>query len=336
MEKVHRGRHSVIRRCAVTLVTVLGLLIVLLLLDSGLRQFSTSSLACGATLRTDQGAVVSCGAHSSETVTIYVPGVVAGSPEAGPLTDTWLRFGDVQFIDYEGDRFEPEPLAQEFGRILEADLAAYDRVNIYAESMGCYLTLDALRGIKSSMTPKNRGKIQLVLGDCPSGAESITPFSAVVTFFYPGPIYNKLADGVFGLAHAAGIGGCPFAGKWSWSATCTPASQMSPSLDAASVQRKQVEASSGFPLSVFADQVRYLRQGIPDVGGVSGIETTYLMNQPAHDSLVTQPLAANAWKSTFQKAGISLTVTELDFLTDHCDYSAWPQEWNALFVSIFF
>jgi hypothetical protein len=331
----------VLKWCALVPAAVFAVLLVLLLVDAVLRQFTDSSLACSARLQASAEAVVGCDARSSETVTIYIPGIMARAHETSrPVLDTWLQLGDVQFIDYLGDRFKPEILSRELGRVILADADSYQRVNIYAESLGCSMATDALRSVKAQLEPGVRDKIRLVLGDCPAGVETIHSANAIVTVFYPGPIYNNIANGLFGLFRFTGIfsvidNGCPNLDQWSWSAICSPAEKIAPYLDVGTVQRAQVEMNSGFALSPYTDQVRYLREGIPDADGLAGLDVRYLMNRPEADLVVAQPAAAQKWESALKTAGAKFSLIEFDAPSNHCDYLAWPKEWNAFFATVF-
>jgi hypothetical protein len=252
-----------------------------------------------------------------------------------PVADTWLALGDVQFVDYEGDRFDPAKLSRQLGQLILSDTRAYTRVNVYAESMGCFLVADALRDVAPQFDQGAKDGLRLVFGDCPSGAESISPFSGVTTFFHPGPVYNAMANVAVGFFRVAGIDqSCSGSAGWSWSATCSTAAQIAPYTDARAVQREQLDSSSGFPLSVFADQVRYIRSGVPDAAGLRGLPVTYLMSQPEHDITVIQPVAAHAWTAALREAGADVSLVELDFPSNHCEYFTWPTEWNALFASV--
>jgi hypothetical protein len=310
-------------------LTIVGVLVG----DAIWHQFASTDIVCTAVPQAGQAATsLDCAGSASATVTVYVPGVVVVSERATqPILGTMREFGDVQLFDFTGDGFDAAKVADALAELLAGDLARYERVNVFAESMGCMVTVESLSSMQVELAPDARAKLNVTLADCPSGRDSISGFSAVTSFYYPGPISNAVANGLFGVGHAIGklFGAFPGPVQWSWSAGYTNG-EIEAGLDVESTRIAQQESSTGFPLSKFADEVRYLAKGLPSMDGLTGIHFTYLMAQPEADKIVTQPQAADDWVAAATAASADFTIRELDFPTDHCDYYSWPTGWNTV------
>lgn len=324
-----RLRRAVLRPLAFALV----ISILLLAVDFGLRALGTSSTACHTVPQgLGEPVIEGCETQNSSAVVIYLPGVVARAATASaPVIATWLEVGDVQLVDYLGDRFQPDAVARSVAAILQWDANHYSRIHIYAESLGCFIAADALSEARRIGTLLGN-RLRLLLGDCPSGPSTMKPNSDLARFFYAGPIAEGVADGIAGAANlltqSRGIKGDII---WSWSSSSTPASKFEAGVDVVRTQAQQRENSAGFSLSAFTDQVRYIRDGVPSLEAAAGGSVAYLMCQPSANGSVVQPQAMRDWVSAAARFGIHVHEVALDFPSGHIDYWAWPNAWNQTF-----
>ncbi|MDR1441194.1 MAG: hypothetical protein LBJ02_02190 [Bifidobacteriaceae bacterium] len=326
------------RRLLKLAVASLAVLVLAGLADCSLRLFGRSEVSCSTVHTTGRAGSMGCRGKGSEVVTVYLPGVLARSrASAEPLLDAWLAIGDVQLVDYLGSRFKDEAVVSAVATVLREDLAGRRTVNIYGESLGCFVAIDSLRDAVEQSGQGALKKVNLVLGDCPSGPATMRQPSWMAALWYPGPVANGLTNALGGMVDLAEYESRGLTGPiyWSWSTMSTPPEEMQPGLDTRHVQQAQRASSQGFPISAFLDEVRYVREGAPSADGLSGIHVTYLANQPSHDTVTRQPSAAQAWTSALAQDGISLETVQLDFPTGHSDYRSWPDDWNRLFKDLF-
>jgi pimeloyl-ACP methyl ester carboxylesterase len=269
-------------------------------------------------------------ARENRTVTIFVPGVVAyAEPSAETLSPLLLSIGGVELTEYAGDRFDADEASQTLANAIEQALDKYQRVNIIAESMGGVLTAKALGKLPEGA---DRERIRLILNDSPAGPGTFTRLSWVVTWFYPGPLTNALANFGAGLVNAvrSPFGGYPGPIHFSWSAQSPKIDAVAPGLDKTKIRERKQAKNAGYSLTLFADEARFLRKGLPPLAGLKGVETTYLQAQPQHDYMVVQPRARRRWEEAARAQGVGIEFAEIPFPAGHCDYDSWPEQWMEL------
>ena len=332
--QMKRWRYSHPR--AVRLLALLLVLVLLTVMDFCLRTIGQSGIQCSA-VSSANGSPMPCTQSTKERVVIYLPGVMADATiSAVPIIKAWLQYGDVQLINYIGDRFFTGAVANQVSGLLLRDLETYKRVDIYAESFGGFIAAAALAELGDKVSPAQRGRMRIILGDCPSGRETIKGPVRLAPWFYPGPIANVLADGAFGLVHVVGkvLFGTPGPIYWSWSSASSKPKQIEAGVDETAMKEFQRSVSAGAALSTFADQLRYMATTTIDLSGFHDIDLVYIMNQEEFDQVVLQPKAAQDWIQLANNANVKMRVVPLNFASNHSDYSAWPSAWSELFATL--
>jgi hypothetical protein len=327
---------SVVKAVAEGVLAAVGGLTAVLAVDAALLRGRSARTVCRQLIADGVAVPVADAEPRAARVAVFVPGVVARAlPNVTPLLQTLTPLGDVQLVDYEGERFDAGEAVQALAGLIAQDLRRYERVVIWGESMGGMLAAHALDVLRLPM--EQRARLTVVLSDSPAGESNIVlPISRITDWFYPGPLLQGFGNGLFGLVHLAGkaFGYYPGPVHWSWSAVHTPTKYIDPVLDAREVQVAQQEACAGFKLALFADQTRFIRGGLPPLDALVGVRVVYLMNWPELDIPVRQPLGRDEWVAAAARAGAQIESIDVAFPSRHCDYYGWRHHWNALAAEI--
>lgn len=265
--------------------------------DAVAHEFGTTDFAVTEATAADFAATsdfaTAPGCAERDMRIVYFPGVVSDVTPQNPSWDTYINYltkqatDGVDILHYDtGSKFDIDDIVPGIAALLHQDLAQHASVTLVATSMGGQVAAQALAD--GDFSEDELARMQLILDDAPSGSNTIkTPGSWAFHVYYPGPMQSWLLAKPFGDSAFPG------------------------------------QPAKLYPFEAFADQVRFIMQGIPNSAALNGIaKVYYLQGNPSKDKVVVQPAAAQAWEEVLP----NMVVVKVDaghagFPTDRANYA---------------
>lgn len=249
----------------------------------------------------------------SRRLVVYLQGVLAkadgSSAEVRPV---WLEHGDVLMVDWTGDRFKGDEVAQSVADVILDKTDNYDEFVFIGSSMGGLLSYDTALLLKDAQPDI---KMKFVLIDAPAGRSDFQPglrwpsYAANVT---GGPLINRFSRLYFDKTFV------------------NPKEEnIEPRVNREVLAERVEEAKTSFSLSMNNDWVRYIAGHDKLVAG-SLAEYPVVLIRSHRDTDTVNERFILSWLPVF---GSGATVLVLD--TTHVGYNERPETWRAGFNEAF-
>ena len=246
---------------------------------------------------------------ASKTAVVYFAGVQSsGRAHSAPLRDLWTKHGDVIVVEYNPQRFD--------GRVTVYDVHSrliewgYERALLIGASMGGLLATDL---IDLDRATGSHLKFAVMMQDVPQSKSDLRDSAqadAVARMLYPGPLDNWLFTDLV----------------WHFAFKPPPHYMLGKGVNQGQLA-EHYHASSNYPLSGWAGQIRYIvRHRGYERNQYVGIPLVVMQSQ--NDGVVKP--TADLWRPIFG-GGTVIAVPE----TTHIGFVEYPQRWQAAFTQGF-
>lgn len=241
----------------------------------------------------------------STTAFVYFTGVgSSGTAHSAPLRDLWSEHGDVIVVEFNKNRFDGPVTAYDTYTLLKD--SGYKRVILDGASKGGLLATDV---IDFARDDDSKMQFAVMMQDVPQSEEDLYDRDNAVnvaTFLYPGPVTSWWATDLF----------------WHFGFKPPARYMLGKGVDDAQLAA-HYEASSNYPLSGWADQVRYIvdHRGF-ERNQYKGIPLIYMQSE--NDRVVKN--TTTKWKEVFGNITV-INVPE----TTHIGFVEYPDRWRTAF-----